>query len=30
VAYAYGNEPVEYRVSHVNTAHHEYYAEIDA
>jgi GntR family transcriptional regulator len=30
VAYAYADEPVEYRVSHVNTAHHEYYAEIDA
>lgn len=30
VAYAYQDEPVEYRVSHVNTAHHEYYAEIGA
>jgi GntR family transcriptional regulator len=30
VAYAYRDEPVEYRVSLVNTAHHEYYAEIDA
>jgi GntR family transcriptional regulator len=29
VAYAYRDEPVEYRVSHVNTAHHEYYAEIE-
>ena len=24
----YHDEPVEYRVSHVSTAHHEYYAEI--
>jgi GntR family transcriptional regulator len=30
VAYAYRDEPVEYRVSHIDTAHHEYYAEIDA
>ena len=28
VAYGYHDEPVEYRVSHVATAHHEYYAEI--
>jgi len=30
VAYAYQEAPIEYRVSHVNTAHHEYYAEIGA
>jgi GntR family transcriptional regulator len=30
VAHAYRDEPVEYRVSHVNTAAHEYYAEIGA
>jgi GntR family transcriptional regulator len=30
VAYAYQDAPVEYRVSHVNTEHHEYYAEIGA
>jgi GntR family transcriptional regulator len=28
VACGYHDEPVEYRVSHVSTAHHEYYAEI--
>lgn len=28
VAQAYDDAPVEYRVSHVNTAHHEYWAEI--
>lgn len=28
VAQAYNDAPVEYRVSHVNTAHHEYWAEI--
>ena len=30
VAYAYQDVPVEYRVSLVNTEHHEYYAEIGA
>jgi len=30
VAHAYHDEPVEYRVSHANTARHEYYAEIGA
>ncbi len=30
VAFGYHDEPVEYRVSHVATAHHEYYAEIGA
>ena len=30
VAHAYRDEPVEYRVSRVNTAAHEYYAEIGA
>ena len=28
VACGYHDEPVEYRVSHLSTAHHEYYAEI--
>jgi GntR family transcriptional regulator len=28
VACGYHDEPVEYRVSHVSTTHHEYYAEI--
>jgi GntR family transcriptional regulator len=28
VAYGYQDDAVEYRVSHLNTAHHEYYAEI--
>lgn len=28
VAQTYNDAPVEYRVSHVNTAHHEYWAEI--
>jgi GntR family transcriptional regulator len=30
VAYAYQDVPVEYRISLVNTEHHEYYAEIGA
>jgi len=30
VAFTYNDDPVEYRVSRVNTAHHEYWADIGA